>query len=369
MPLKKILFISSEFPPLPGGIGNHALHLALSLQKPGNKVTVITNQRSKLIAEDIAFDVQLPFKVQRIKRQKIVLFTYLNRIFQVWLAIFRNEKLTIICSGKFSLWTGGIAALFFLNNNYIAVLHGSEINAGGTIGKKITKWCLKKFTKLIAVSKFTKNLVLEKNATLNITVINNGFSFPVNDNYQNNVAVKGNPAIVTVGNVTFRKGQQNVINALPLLKERFPEIQYHIVGIPTEKLEFEKIAKSLGVLENITFHGALTNEDLKQVVLYSKVFLMLSDHLKNGDVEGFGIAVLEANCFGLPAIGAKNSGVADAIKEGFSGKLVNPHDSHEIVSALEEILDNYDHYSKEARLWSAQFDWKIIIKKYLEIID
>lgn len=354
---------------MPGGIGNHALHLALSLQKTGKEVTVITNQRAVAIQDDIAFDVQLPLKIERIKRRKIVLFTYLNRIFQVWHFVFRNKNLTIIASGKFSLWTSSIAKIFFSKNNYIAILHGSELNAGGTIGQKITGWSLKQFDSLIAVSSFTKKLALEKNAALNIVVINNGFALPKMELLDTNSVVKGNPAVVTVGNVTFRKGQQNVLNALPLLKERFPEIQYHIIGIPTEKPAFETLAKSLCVTENTTFHGALSNEDLKQVLSKCKVFFMLSDHLKNGDVEGFGIAVLEANYFGLPAIGSKNSGIADAVFDGHSGKLVDPHDPHEIVAAFQDIMDDYSHFSKEAKLWSAQFDWEIIIKKYLEIVD
>ena len=50
--IKKNILLSSEFPPLPGGIGNHAL----SLQKEGNEVTVVTNQHSAVIHEESAFD-------------------------------------------------------------------------------------------------------------------------------------------------------------------------------------------------------------------------------------------------------------------------------------------------------------------------
>ncbi|MFM9987001.1 glycosyltransferase family 4 protein [Flavobacterium sp.] len=363
-----ILILSSEFPPLPGGIGNHALHLALSLQNEGKEVAVITDQRSKKIDDDIVFDNQLPIKVQRIKRHSMVLFTYLSRIFQTIKTVNTNKKITLISSGKFSLWLGAFMKFLFSRSKCVAVLHGSEIYAGGKLSKHITKWSLSQFDSLVAVSEFTKNLALETNPNLKITVINNGFAFPEIEN-NNSDFVKGNPNIVTVGNVSYRKGQQNVINALPILKEKYPEIQYHIIGIPTEKDTFEALAKSLHVHENVIFHGAMSNHDLKQVVSSSKVFFMLSDHLKNGDVEGFGIAVLEANFLGLPAIGSKNSGITDAIKEGYSGKLVNPHDAIEIASAFDEIMNNYNHYSTESKQWSKHFDWDIIIKKYLEIID
>ncbi len=43
----KLLFISSEFPPQPGGIGNHAHYLALALQKEGKQLTVLSDVRSK----------------------------------------------------------------------------------------------------------------------------------------------------------------------------------------------------------------------------------------------------------------------------------------------------------------------------------
>lgn len=367
--MKNILLLSSEFPPLPGGIGNHALHLALSLQKEGNNVTVVTNQRSAVIDEEKDFDAKLPFKVERISRKKVEIITYCNRIIKAFQSVRNSEMTTVLCSGKFSLWTGAFLKTFYSNKKYIAVLHGSEINAGGFLSKAITKWGMNQFDALIAVSHFTKNLALGKNKKLQITVINNGFSISKNENPNSDFVINGNPILVTVGNVTQRKGQQNVIKALPLLKETFPEIQYHMVGIPTEKSNFEELAKSLGVEENITFHNALSDQDLENVLSQSKVFMMLSDTLKNGDVEGFGIAVLEANALGIPAIGSKNSGIADAIQDGFSGKLVNPHDVNEIQLALNDIMYNYEIYAPNAKEWSTQFTWDIIVKKYLEIIE
>lgn len=364
--MKHILLLSSEFPPLPGGIGNHALHLALSLQKEGNEITVLTNQRSSIDEERI-FDEALPIKVERIPR-KIAVLTYCNRIFKAMQLTNNSKVTTVLCSGKFSLWTGALLKMRYSNKKYIGILHGSEINAGGFLSKAITNWSMKQFDNLVAVSQFTKNLALEKNKNLQITVINNGFAFPKTD-VNSNIVIKGNPTIVTVGNVTSRKGQQNVIKALPLLKESFPEIHYHVVGLPTEKLAFQKLAQSLGVADNVTFHNALSQQDLNSVLQQSKVFFMLSDSLKNGDVEGFGIAVLEANALGIPAIGSKNSGIADAIKDGFSGKLVNSHDANEILLAFNGIMQHYTTYATNAKVWSTQFTWDIIVKKYLAIIE
>src|SRR5690606_25118292 len=142
-----------------------------------------------------------------------------------------------------------------------------------------------------------------------------------------------------------------------------------IVGLPTEKNAFLRLATQLMVEDSVIFHGALSNEELHKKLTASKVFFMLSDHLSNGDVEGFGIAVLEANDLFLPAIGSKNSGIADAIRDGFSGKLVDPHNPKEILNALETILADYENYAKQAKNWSEKFYWENIILKYLKEIE
>lgn len=360
--MKKYLLISSEFPPLPGGIGNHAYHLAKYLHEANKEISVLTNIRD--IKEDAAFDEIQKFKIYRIKRN---LFTKLNRIKKAFTIAKRNE--TIICSGKFSLWTGGVLKLFFSNRKYIAILHGSEIRAGGKLSQVLTQWSLQKFNEIIAVSNFTRKSALANNQSLKVEVINNGFVRPEVVTTNNKLNSFGYPMIVTVGNVTFRKGQQNVINALPLLKKNFPGIHYHCIGIPTEKDIFSELAKSLNVQNNVTFHGALQLNDLVSILNSCNVFFMLSDNLDSGDFEGFGIAILEANALGLPAIGSNNSGITDAISSGFSGELVDSKDVEQILNAFSKIMNNYEEYSANAICWSKNFSWQVIGKKYLEIIE
>jgi phosphatidylinositol alpha-1,6-mannosyltransferase len=367
--LKKILFITSEFPPLPGGIGNHAYNLATELHLNNYAVTVITNQRTSDINEEHQFDYTNSFTTQRIKRYRVAFVTYFFRVVKVFQFLCKEKNASILSSGKFSLWITAFSSIFFKNNKSIGILHGSEIRAGGKISQQITQWSLKKFDYLIAVSNFTKEFALQFNSSLNIEVINNGFNNLQNFEPTTHSKIIGNPKIATVGNVTFRKGQQNVINALPKLKEIYPNIHYHIIGIPTQEKEFIALATKLNVLENCTFYGALSNSKLDAVLKQIDVFFMLSEVLENGDFEGFGIAVLEANAMGKPAIGANNSGIQDAIQHQFSGQLVNAKNQDEIAVALQTIMNNYSAYSKNAITWSDNFTWKKIVKKYIEIIN
>lgn len=363
---KKIVIVSSEFPPQPGGIGNHAYNLAKELVSSGYSVYVIADERSEKGLEENSFDVGLSIKVIRIKRYRFIIFTYISRVLKFWRLYSWDSK--VIASGKFSLWLVGLFP-FIPRARKFAVIHGSEVNLGG-FSKKLTDKALKKFNKIIAVSKFTKSLVDGLNLN-NIHIISNGFTF--DDNYDNpykkgELTIKA-PVLITVGNVTERKGQLNVINALPKLIKLHPGIQYHIVGIPTEQKTFEQRARLLGVQKHITFHGAVNEVRKHELLQESDIFVMLSNKTQTGDVEGFGIAIIEANSLGLPAIGANISGIVDAIENNVSGLLIEPDYTEELKIAIATILKDFPNFSKGAVDWSTQFKWDIIIKKYLKVIE
>ena len=359
-----ILIMTSEFPPQPGGIGNHAYNLAKYLDAYGHLITVITDQRSFDGNEEKEFDASLNFSVIRIKRMRLRFLMYLQRI-QLLLKQFRSSSY-IIATGKFALWSVAFCTLFF-NKPTIAVIHGSEVNFKNTLLRWSINWSLKRMGRLVAVSEFTKGLISKFEEKT--TVISNGIMFSNWNTFKSaSESVKGNPVLTTVGRVSERKGQLNVIKHLPELARLYPDIHYHCIGIPTQANAFMNIARSLHVDKMVTFHGSLKDDELKQILGQTNVFLMLSSESKSGDVEGFGIAILEANAMGVPAIGAVACGIEDAIKNGETGRLIHPDNSLELKEALVDILDHKGSYSESAQQWAQQHDWSQIIKYYLELI-
>lgn len=357
----KILIISSEFPPGPGGIGNHAYNLAKHLQKsPDISVTVLADSNYTSSDDIRDFDQNLPFAISRIYRQKPIIFTYLKRIKEAWALIIKHNK--VICSGKFSLWLGGFFSLFFKDKKFVAVVHGSELDNQNQMLKKLTDNSLRRFDKVIAVSKYTQSFLPHG---LESVIIANGIDITA---FQPKANMKifdtDSIFLLTVGNVTPRKGQQNLIRALPMLIQAFNQVHYHIVGLPTNKDELLSLAKELAVQDHITFHGKVSQADLIKNLQGCDIFVMLSEHTAQGDFEGFGIAVLEANMYGKPAIGSRNSGIADAIAHGETGMLVDPHNPDEIVEALKKISQNYSQYSQKAHTWALKHDWENISQKY-----
>lgn len=360
MNTKTISIVSTEFPPGPGGIGNHAYSLSNHLAKKGYKVFVISEIRKE-------------YETQKIKLEKNVFVEYIDRgsnIFQRYFNRWKTSKKYIkrsdlvISSG---IWADIIVAFLpkKIKKKVIIIGHGIDVNPK----QKIKKWLITKAfhnaNQIVAVSSYTKKIIPEKFHQKTV-VINNGFTPIVLDNSNNDVYNTENVNLLTVGNVTQRKGQENVIRALPTVVKKIPNIHYHMVGIPTEKDRLKTIASELNVLDYVTFHGVVSDKKLGQYLKEADIFIMLSDKTSTGDFEGFGIAILEANYLGTPSIGAEDCGIEDAVDHGFSGLLVNPHNPKEIAIAVQQILDS--DFSQNAHIHAESFLWARIIEKYISIL-
>lgn len=362
---KHIVIVSSEFPPQPGGIGNHAFNLALYLTKEQYEVSVIADQRSINGIEEQNFDKAQPFSVYRIKRHSYRTIMYLKRIVTTYKS-FKNADY-VIATGKFSLWN--VAMLSAIKKTKtMAVIHGTEVNFKSFALRKSIDFALKRIKTVVAVSHYTKSLVSHLN--INVNVIPNGIDMGLWENEElQSVPLKGNPVLTTVGRVSSRKGQLNVIKLLPKLIKEFPNLHYHCIGIPSEADQFLKIAKDLNVESFVTFHGEVEHITLKQMLYSTDIFVMLSSESKTGDVEGFGIAILEANALGVPSIGSNGCGIADAIKDRVSGILIDLNSSNEFKEAVTSILNDINRYKKESKKWARSHDWSNIIKQYTDLLN
>jgi phosphatidylinositol alpha-1,6-mannosyltransferase len=363
---KNILLLSSEFPPQPGGIGEHAYNLARIFHHAGFQVTVLTNSRGEYIGVEERFDAGLPFQVRRVFRHRFALVTYVKRVLDFFNLLLKNPRCIVLASGKFSLWMGALGRSFFSKNIYLGVVHGTEINSVGPLAKWLTLKSLAKFKKLVAVSKFTQNLLLKACPNAQVVVINNGFD---PKKFGTSSPRSLTPTLLSIGNVSRRKGQHNVVQALPLLQLKFPQIHYHIAGIPTERERVERLSEQLKVSTRVTFHDVLDNQAVSELLQDSNILMQLSENTTDGDVEGFGIAILEANAVGLPAIGSKGCGIEDAIRDGFSGRLVEAHNPQEILEAVQEIFENYQMYAANARVWAAEFTWEKRGQAYIDLVE
>jgi phosphatidylinositol alpha-1,6-mannosyltransferase len=365
-----IIFFTSEFPPQPGGIGNHAYNLILQLAKNGFNITTLTDSRSKDGKAEREHDAAFNTPIIRVPVRRPRFTMYFRRLFLLFSLIRKkkNSRPLLVASGKFPLWGMALMSCIFRKHRYIAIIHGSEVNFPGGFNRMMTRWSLRRFHRVIGVSNYTLSLVNEDVPEDKGIFIPNGFD---SDRLKKpkKMPVKGQPALITLGGVTYRKGQHNVIKAMPEILKYYPEAHYHIVGIPREKEAFQNLAETLKVDAHITFHGVVDDERLSELMGNAHIFCMLSEVQESGDTEGFGIAIIEGNSLGLPAIGSRGCGIEDAIAHDRSGLHVDNHNPGETAQAVKNIYADYERFSRNATDWACQHTWEKIIQHYIAVFN
>ncbi|NEQ88442.1 MAG: glycosyltransferase family 4 protein, partial [Moorea sp. SIO2I5] len=132
------------------------------------------------------------------------------------------------------------------------------------------------------------------------------------------------------------KGYDQILGALPQIRQRIPNIHYILVGKGDDRLRIEQLISQLQLQDCVTLTGYVPDEELAAHYHLCDVFAMPSK------AEGFGIVYLEALASGKPALGGNQDGAIDALCHGELGVLVNPNDVNEIANNLIDILqDNY----------------------------
>ena len=211
---------------MPGGIGNHAYHLAKQLSRLNYPVTVLTEYRESQPGEwgkMVAANKDL--NIIGVRRRRVIISTYFQRYWRLFRLIRRTAFQTIIYSGKFAVWLNGLMPAA----QSIVVIHGSEIKQSGVL-RFLFERGLKRAAYIVCVSNFTKNQLVSHYMKLDgekIVVINNGFD-DLPNNRKKSARLERKTAVnhlnlVTVGGIHRRKGQFNVIGALPEIIKVFPE--------------------------------------------------------------------------------------------------------------------------------------------------
>ncbi len=338
--------MSSEFPPGPGGIGTHARELASGLSKLGWSPVVLTSQDYASDEEVRRFNAAQPFSVVRFRSIASSPFEaiYREAVLRRWIRRHRPDAL--LASGSRSVllaaarWGGPELP-------WIAVGHGTEFGVRGGWEARAVRWAFERATSVVCVSEFTRRQMegagIEPRET---SVITNGADpeafrrLPPEESAGTRKALglEGARILVTVGNVTERKGQDIVVRALPAILERAPQTHYVVVGLPSRADALRDLARRLGVAERVHILGRVEPDRLVRLLNAADLFVMTSRQTPAGDAEGYGIAAVEAALCGLPSVVAGGSGLAEAVLDGETGLVVPPEDDAATARAVLSLL-------------------------------
>jgi glycosyltransferase involved in cell wall biosynthesis len=130
------------------------------------------------------------------------------------------------------------------------------------------------------------------------------------------------------------KGHTYLLEAIPLVKKKFSNIRFVLVGDGRTKKELEKLVQSRGLSEDVIFAGYYPQDQIIDAVGAFDIFVLPSLH------EGLPYAILDAMSLGKPIVATKVGGIPEQINNGVSGILVPPRDSEELANAIIYLLTN-----------------------------
>ena len=138
----------------------------------------------------------------------------------------------------------------------------------------------------------------------------------------------------TVGNLTPKKDQRTLIEAVAVLRRTVPAVQLVIIGTGPLEGELRRLVADLGLTRQTSFLGA--RDDVRQLLPAFDAFALSSRY------EGLSIALVEALASGLPVVVTGVGGMPEVVSHDVEGFLVQPGDAVALARALARLATDAD---------------------------
>lgn len=336
----KVLFVTNDFGPRAGGI--ETFIIGLIERRAFASTIVYTSKQANSQEYDQMWEKKYGVKVIR-DSSRILLPT--PRVARRISALIKAEGISVAAFGAaaplgllaHSMKRSGIVRI-------VALTHGHEV------------WWAKVFPfnlllrrigtgvdSLTYLGEYTRQMISRpltqsaKSAMIKIApgIDTDHFSPRNSANLRQSLQLSQKKVIVCVARLVHRKGQDKLIDAMPSILESISNAHLLIVGQGPYQKKLVKRVKKLGLKESVTFVGRINYEKLPEYICVGDLFAMPSRSRFGGlEVEGLGIAYLEASACGLPVIAGSSGGAPDAVVDGKSGEVVNGTDITAIAKTV-----------------------------------
>jgi glycosyltransferase involved in cell wall biosynthesis len=223
-------------------------------------------------------------------------------------------------------------------------------------------------TSYVAVSDSTMRELVELGVDRErVTIIHNGTDAVADEEAERSAR----PRVVVLGRLVPQKRVELALDAVAALRDRLPGLQLDIVGSGWWEPQLREHVATLGIEEDVTFHGHVSESEKHRLLAAAWVHAMPS--LK----EGWGLVVVEAGVHGTPTVAFRSAGgPADSIVHGETGLLVDDAGGEPDVGAYAQALASMltddarrDRMSSAARSWVSRFRWDDCVDAWEHVLD
>lgn len=180
----------------------------------------------------------------------------------------------------------------------------------------------------------------------------------------------GAPLVGCVARLVTRKGQDVLLRAWPQVARRHPDAWLVLVGSGPQERRLRRLAGDAGRARVV---GRVTWEELPAAYAALDLFAMpCRTRLLGLDVEGLGIAFLEAQAAGVAVVAGRSGGAPETLREGRTGVTVDGRDVRAVAATVSGLLADpagRTAMGAAGRAWVQQrWSWGAVAQRYRELL-
>jgi len=229
---------------------------------------------------------------------------------------------------------------------YLVSVHGLDAFSTMQVSGKAGEWCrrisrqvYRNASRVICVSEHVREQVLEgTGGSCRTTVVYNSADptlfAPASS------ASPDSLTILSIGNLIPIKGHELLIRAASSLASEFPSLRWEIIGDGSERPRLQSLANELRVADRVRFLGRRSRTEVADALRRCTLFVLASRY------EALGCVYLEAMATSKPVIGCRGQGIAEVIRHGRNGLLVDSDNEGELTLAISMLLRDEPGRSK-----------------------
>jgi phosphatidyl-myo-inositol dimannoside synthase len=351
----RLLIVTPDFPPAPGGIQVVAHRLAAGIKGFETRVVTLDSPGAEL------FDSQSYVSVRRVgatTAPRGARNALLNAVALDDALRFRPD---VTLSAHIVASPAAAAIRRALGTPTVQYFYAEEIGAR----PRLAAFAARSADQAIAISAYTAGLIGATGAApADVRLIPPGVDIPGDATPER----ADRPTFLTVARLQERyKGHDVLVRALPLVRAKVPDVQWVVVGDGSLREGLEQQARSYGVTDSIRFLGAVSDEERNRWLRRTDLLAMPSRLPAGGYAgEGFGIVFLEAGAYGKPVVAGNVGGAIDAVSDAESGLLVDPLDPLAVAEAITALLLDRELAQRLGRAGkdrAQRFAWPLIVAR------
>lgn len=351
----KTLVVTNDFPPKVGGVSHYVDQIVRRF--PGNQVTVLAPASPGAAA----FDAAYPHEVVR-WGSKVLLPTpgARDRI----LDLVRADRPDVVVFGAaLPFAVLGSAVLRRTGVPFATFTHGVEVGWGRLpAGRGVLRRIAREALFLTTVSGWTEHVLRDaigpgpRIELLPPGVDTKLFHPDVSDGaVRARHGLDGNLVICCVSRLVPRKGQDQIIRALPAISGEFPEVRFLVVGSGRYATRLKALARERRVADRVLFAGEVSHAELPAYFRAGDVFAMPCRSRHFGlEVEAIGVVFLEALAVGRPSVIGDSGGAPEVALGGEAGVVV---DGRRAGAVGDGILSLFRDPERAEKMGRAGAEW------------